>query len=61
MGTIVSEEKSQEVTGDNDGDCVSDTLQTPRPSYPLRSAAVKARERVSEWSKILWGSEDVTD
>ena len=54
----MSEEKSQEVTKDNDDDCVSDTLQTPGPPSspcPLRSAAVKARERVSEWNKILQG------
>ena len=60
----MSEEKSQEVTKDNDDDCVSDTLQTPGPPSspcPLRSAAVKARERVSEWNKILQGLEDVTD
>ena len=65
VGMNVSGRKSQEVIED-DNDCVSDTLpqqdiRTLSPPRPQRSAAVKARTRVAEWSKVLRGPEDVVN
>ena len=57
--------RSQEVVEyDNDG--ASDTLpqqdiESPLSPHPQRSAAVKGKARVAEWSKILKGQEDVLD
>ena len=59
-GIDVSGEKSKDTAEDED--CISIQEAEPEPLSsvrPQRSAAVKARTRVSEWNKILRGPEDV--
>ena len=47
------------IEDDNDDQVSTPEAEPLSSSRPPRSAAVKARMRVSEWSKILRGPEDV--
>jgi len=65
-GTDMSGRKSENVIEDDNDDCGStaEVETEPQPllsSRPQRSAAAKAMTRVSEWSKILRGPENVTN
>ena len=61
-GTDVSEGKSKDIAEEEDDDCINMPEAEPKPLSsvrPQRSAAVKARARVSKWNKILQGAEGV--
>ena len=61
-GTDVSGGKSKDIAEEEDDDYISMPEAEPNPlssMHPQRSAAVKARARVSECNKILWDQEDV--
>ena len=54
--------KSKDIAEEEDDDCINMPEAEPKPLssvHPQRSAAVKARTRVSKWNKILQGPEDV--
>ena len=61
-GTDVSGGKSKDIAEEEDDDCINMPKAESKPlssMRPQRSAAIKARTRVSEWNKILRGPEDV--